>query len=149
MPIPILPVNVPSDDNSGQQLQQETPQYTGINYDMLSGFVKSNNEKKMKLSNSDASLLFTFWREGSVENEFVVVPERFSNSDVLRLKTLGFVVGDDTSKVRLTDRAREVIKTLVLHEENNFISNRVHKPYNEILAEQNKPGNIRLALDNK
>jgi hypothetical protein len=132
----------------------DTPEYTGINIDMLSGVIRAQPNNNVKVSNSDASLLFKFWQEakpikqGRVES--MQVPEKFSNNDILRLKALGFVVGDDTEVVKLTQRARGIIKSIVLSEENSFESTRVHKPYNEILADSNKANNgIRLALDEK
>jgi hypothetical protein len=154
MPIPIMPMSTPPPPG-GSGVPQERPDYSSLDYNLLSGLVRNNKVAvEKKLSDSDASLLFRFWQEGRVRKangvETVEVPERFSNSDVLRLKALGFVVGDDTKVVKFTERAKSVINTLVLSEENSFKATRVHKPYNEILAEQD-PSNktIRLALDKK
>ena len=151
MPVPILPVNVRKNDDGGGPFQ-EGSDYVGINVDLLQGIVTTQSKRATKVSDSDASLLFRFWQEGKTvkqgSSESVQVPERFSNSDVLRLKALGFVVGDDTKVVKLTARAKEVVKTIVLSEENALDSVRVSKPYNEILADaEKKSGSIRLALD--
>ena len=73
----------------------------------------------------------------AASDESISVPKLFSNNDILRLKTLGLLSGDDET-VRLTARGREVIKTLVLNEENQFGSRRAHKPYTEILAEMQR-----------
>lgn len=154
MPIPIMPMNTPPPQD-GVGIPQEDPQYNAIDYSHLSGLVRdTSNKAEKKVSDTDASLLFRFWQEGRVKKvngvESVEVPERFSNSDVLRLKALGFVVGDDTKVVKFTERAKSVINTLVLSEENRFNATRVHKPYNEILAEQDKSNKtIRLALDKR
>lgn len=155
MPVPILPMNVRRDDNDESRNRMTEIDYQSINIEVLDGIVKSRPaNKNSKVSDSDASLLFRFWQEGkAVKNgstESVQVPERFSNSDVLRLKALGFVVGDDSKVVKLTQRAKDVIKTIVLSEENSFDSTRISKPYSEILAETKKrSGSIRLALDDK
>jgi antitoxin component YwqK of YwqJK toxin-antitoxin module len=150
MPVPIMPVNVPSGDDGRKGPVQESPEYIGINYELLQGIVRKNQAKQeMKVSSSDASLLFSFWQKGREVDGAVEVPEEFSNNDVLRLKALGFVVGDETRSVKMTARAKEVIKNIVLNEENSFESARVHKPYEEILADNAKKGNIRLALEKK
>ena len=153
MPIPISPMNMRRDDDS--RPVGDSPDYMGIDVNMLSGVIRTPEPKGVKVSNSDASLLFKFWQEGEVIKqgsvETINVPEKFSNNDILRLKALGFVVGDDTKVVKLTERAKGVIKSIILNEENHFESMRVHKPYNEILAKQKegKEGGIRLALDDK
>jgi hypothetical protein len=153
MPVPILPMNFKKDDDTREIVEQ--PDYMGINVDMLSGVIRTQqSQSNIKVSDSDASLLFKFWQEGKVTKqgsvESIEVPDKFSQNDILRLKALGFLVGDDTKVVKLTQRAKGVIKTIVLNEENRFESARVHKPYNEILAENNKKkSNIRLALEDK
>jgi len=144
-------MNVSKKDDNGHV--GDVADYQGINIDLLQGIVTNQaNSCNRKVSNSDASLLFKFWQEGKTvkqgNTESVHVPERFSNSDILRLKALGFVVGDDTKVVKLTQRAKDIIKTIVLNEENALNSTRVSKPYNEILADaEKKSGSIRLALD--
>ncbi len=153
MPVPIVPMNA-GGGLGGSSIVGDVPEYNGINVDMLSGLVKTQPSKNVKVSNSDASLLFKFWQEGNPvkqgDTESIKVPEKFSNNDVLRLKALGFVVGDDTKVVKLTQRARSVIKTIVLNEENSLEATRIHKPYNEILADSGKSNaGIRLALDDK
>jgi len=153
MPVPIMPVNVPSDsDKKGPP--QGDPDYVGINYELLQGIVQRNQSApSQKISSSDASLMFSFWKNSSavesLQDAAVRVPEDFDNRDLLRLKALGFVAGDDTEVVKVTARGREVIKNIVLNEENAFVSNRVHKPYEEILADNAKKGQIRLALEKK
>ena len=153
MPIPISPMNVRKDDDSNRDIA-DPADYSGINYDLLRGIIRTHNSNSnVKVSNSDASLLFKFWQSGKIEkvghDEVINVPEKFSNNDILRLKALGFVVGDEVDRVKLTARAKDVIKTLVLNEENSFESARVHKPYNEILADNTNSGQVRLALDKK
>lgn len=154
MPVPIVPMNVKKDDDKNTNIG-DGADYVGIDVGMLSGVIRNPSQKNVKVSDSDASLLFKFWQEGKVTKsgsvESVDVPDRFSNNDVLRLKALGFVVGDDTKTVKLTQRAKDVIKNIVLNEENSFESKKVHKPYNEIIAKNREraEGGVRLALDDK
>jgi hypothetical protein len=149
MPVPITPVNVPRRD--GDRQAELPPDYIGINYELLQGIVQENKAKsQVKVSDSDAGLLFKFWQNSQEVGDSVKVPHEFTNNDVLRLKALGFVAGDDTKIVRFTERGREVIKNIVLSEENAFVSTRVHKPYEEILADRQKSkGHVRLALEKK
>lgn len=156
MPVPIMPVNVPSNDDERKSAPQEAPEYVGINYELLQGIVRRNQSaQSQKVSSSDASLMFNFWKNSSSAGDeaagdpSVRVPEDFDNRDLLRLKALGFVAGDDTEVVKVTARGKEVIKNIVLNEENAFVSSRVHKPYEEILADNAKKGQIRLALEKK
>lgn len=157
MPVPIMPVNVPSgDENRKNTPPQEDPQYMGVNYELLQGIVRKNRtEQDVRVSSSDASLMFNFWKNSaavsvaSSEDPAVRVPASFDNRDLLRLKALGFVAGDDTDVVKVTARGKEVIKNIVLNEENALVSGRVHKPYEEILADNAKKGQIRLALEKK
>lgn len=154
MPVPILPMNAKDDDKRPRNLA-DPADYDGVDVGLLQGLLRSQNtSQNIKISDSDASLLFKFWKEGKVvegNTNSVEVPDEFSNNDVLRLKALGFVAGNDTKVVKFTQRAKDVIKTLVLNEENALDSNKVEKPYNEIIAEneKRKSGGIRLALDSK
>jgi hypothetical protein len=150
MPSPIIPIGYPA------RQQAETPSspediHSGIDVSILGGIIKSDAAKKnIKLSDSEASLLFRVWREsGESMGDTLDLPDTVSNSDVLRLKTLGLVVGEDTRKVKFTQRAKQVIKTIVLNEENAFESKRVHKPYGQILADSEKIGKMRFALGKK
>jgi hypothetical protein len=117
---------------------------------MLSGLLPntSTKQKNVKVSNSDASFLFNFWKNSDITKDGDVnkYPEHFSNSDILRLKALGFVSGEDSLK--FTGRGKEVIKYIVLNEENNFLGDKVDKPYTEILAKMDakKKQRVRLAL---
>jgi hypothetical protein len=150
MPVPITPIGnqPPAADDSGSHSEDF---HSGIDFAHLGEIVKTESSKRaVKLSDSEASLLFKVWREsGSSSDETLEIPDTVSNSDILRLKTLGLVAGGDVRRVKFTERARQVIKTIVLNEENTFESMRVHKPYNQILAENAKKGQVRLALDKK
>jgi hypothetical protein len=147
MPVPIVPTGtVPRQNDSDKDA---VPQLgSGIDVSLLGGILKTEESKKtVKLSDSEASLLFRVWRESSeMGDDMVQIPDTVSSSDVLRLKTLGLVSGDEVNRVKFTTRAKQVIKTIVLNEENYFESTRVHKPYNQILADSNKSKGMRLAL---
>jgi len=126
----------------------DLPTYPQIDIGMLSGLMPKPAKDNKKVSSSDAGLLFRFWKnadEGELDS--YTVPKCFSNGDVLRLKTMGFLAGD-TDVVKLTSRGKEVIKNIVLNEENAYESTRVHKPYTEILAEMDKArkAGIKTAL---
>jgi len=147
MPIPIMPNHMPV--NTDRSPSGASPaQYQQIDVGMLSSFMPTPAQDNKKVSSNDAGLLFRFWKNADEQdNESFTVPKCFSNSDVLRLKTLGFLSGD-LEIVKLTSRGREVIKNIVLNEENAFESIRVHKPYTEILAEMDRArkSGIRTAL---
>jgi len=124
------------------------PTYPQIDIGMLSNLMPAPAKDNKKVSSNDASLLFRFWKNADEgEPDSYEVPKCFSNSDVLRLKSMGFLAGD-TDVVKLTSRGKEVIKNIVLNEENAYESTRVHKPYTEILAEmdRSRKAGIKTAL---
>jgi RNA-splicing ligase RtcB len=54
------------------------------------------------------------------------------------LKASGLIVGDD-KEIHFTNRAANIIKTMVLGEQNSFGKQSIKKPYSIILAEQLRP----------
>jgi len=136
MPVPIAPMSgMPND----RRPAQDPPAYEGLDWSLLGGVVRnSDSGRPTKVSNSDASLLFTFWKtsEATIKagHDVRIVPKGFSNSDLLRLKALGFIHGD-TEAVSFTERGTEVVKNLVLSEGSTLDKTKVQKPYSEILAE--------------
>lgn len=149
MPVPIIPSGKSIGNSSeANNLPKQNELTSGVDLSMLGEIVKSESSKNnMKLSDSEASLLFRVWRDSDdSDNDNIIVPDTISSSDILRLKTLGLVCGDDIKKVKFTQRAKHVIKSLVLNEENSFESKRIHKPYGQILADSEKKGKMRLAL---
>jgi len=149
MPVPIIPVGNPPKEE--KPIYDAEGIYSGIDFKMLGDIVHAENSKRsIKLSDNEASLLFRVWRESrTVDGDALDVADTVSNSDILRLKTLGLVSGSDTRRVKFTDRAKTVINTLVLNEENSFESMRVHKPYSAIMADNHNKGKVRLALDRR
>lgn len=149
MPVPIVPNHVPMRGDEQGPPGVEPPNYQQIDVGMLSNLLPRPRKEQNKVSSNDASLLFRFWKNADEgDDESFTVPPCLSNSDVLRLKSLGFLSGD-TDIVKMTARGREVIKNIVLNEENAYESTRVHKPYTEILAEMDaaKKAGIRTALE--
>ena len=149
MPVPIVPNHMPTQDAPQGPPGIEPPAYQQIDVGMLSNLLPKPKKDNQKVSSSDAGLLFRFWKNADEgEDESYTVPQCFSNSELLRLKSMGFLSGD-TDVVKLTARGKEVIKNIVLNEENAYESTRVHKPYTEILAEMDaaKKAGIRTALE--
>jgi hypothetical protein len=151
MPVPIAPMNNYYTQEAPREMT-EPADYMSINWSMLDGLVpeKSGSSKnKTKISSSDASFLFKFWKESDNDGSSILSnSEKFNNSDVLRLKALGFVSGE-TDDLKFTERAKEVIKNIVLSQNNDLLKGKVDKPYTEILAEMDarKKSGIRLSMD--
>ena len=152
MPIPIMPMSAPKGD---APVAVERSQYFPIDITQIRGIVRVTDQTPdLKVSNSDASLLFSFWKNSQniKQNgvEAVRVPREFPAGDILRLKALGFICGD-TDVVKFTDRGRGVIRDLALNENSQVDNNRVEKSYTEILAEQKRAasGGPRLSVGKK
>jgi len=138
MPIPIRPAN--SSDSGFSN-------YFPVNMDLLQNDLWTNASlKKTALVNDgDADVLFYIWKNSSVisnneevENKTYRIKDNVKKEDVLKLKASGLIVGDD-KEIRFTNRAANIIKTMVLGEQNSFGKQSIKKPYSIILAEQLKP----------
>lgn len=128
MPVPIKLITDKRKDNSG------------IDYSFL--FNSPSPEKKIvSASNKDASLLFELWSQGEkdgITDSIKILPSaNITSKDILRLKSLGFIVGD-VSEVRFTRKGKMVITTMALGEVSQFEKNRKQKNYTEILASMSK-----------
>jgi len=149
MPVPIVPVNIRPKEEP--RPLTEPGQYHSLDWAQLDGVVnsKTDNAALKKVSDSDAGLFFKFWKETGVgDNEVLQIDgNTWSDSDILRLKALGFIAGG-TESAHYTSRGKEIIRNMVLSEQNSFSDQRVEKPYSEILAEMDKrkKQGIRLAL---
>ena len=138
MPVPIMRVPDKQKDYN-----------TSIDYSFL-----LNNpvpqKKTVVASNQDASMLFELWENGEkVDDTIKINPSpNVTAKDILRLKTLGFLVGD-LSAVKFTRKGKIVITTMALGEKSQFEKNREPKKYTEILASMNKRGKkgFRTASD--
>lgn len=109
-----------------------------IDLSVLNDYVSLSPPKNkiVTASDKDADLLLNLWQKKSESSDEISVGE-IDNSDILRLKTIGFLTGD-VKKVKFTPRARAVITTMVLNEPNRFSNMKQPKSYNEILAAQSK-----------
>ena len=141
MPIPIRPVN---DFALTPQDQPDRGQFM-IDLDTLSRAVSFDPAPTKKASSMpeasdfDADSLFALWQEVEIESndaEFDI-PEKFSQSDVLRLKASGLIAGD-LHVVKLTPAGKGIIRALVLSEENSYAKKSVRKPYSQIMADHKR-----------
>lgn len=113
---------------------------TAIDYSFL--FNNPIPQKKTVVaSNKDASLLFELWASGEkVDDTIRIKPSKnITSKDILRLKTLGFLIGD-LNTVKFTRKGKLVITTMALGETSQFEKNKESKTYTEILASMNKRG---------
>ena len=139
MPIPIKP-------NSPDKAQKEAGDNFLIDYNVFLSQIPGalNPPKQSKLiavaSDKDASLLLELWAtaERKEENIFKVGKEvKISKNDLIRLKSHGLITGG-VDEVKLTDKGRSIITTMVLGENNNFLKDKKEKKYTEILASMDK-----------
>jgi hypothetical protein len=142
MPVPIKPI---SDEG-----------YSGNISNMDYSFLITDNitppQKKIVASDKDADLLFKIWEIGKSQGDNTIclgADSDISQTDLLRLKSKGFLVGD-SEKIKLTKRGRVVITTMALGEPNKFEVARRPKKYTEILASMDKRGKrgYRMASEN-
>jgi hypothetical protein len=98
-------------------------------------------KKTVVASNQDASLLFELWKNGeTIEDTVKINPSpSVTARDILRLKTLGFLMGD-LQTIKFTRKGKMVITTMALGEKSQFENKREPKSYTEILASMNKRG---------
>jgi len=141
MPVPIRPLI----DQRGEQGQQGSL-LSNIDFSTLLDFdLSPKKSKEVYASNKDAAILFQLWAESEKPQNGIVKVQYSNNitkSDVIRLKTQGFITGG-VEEVAFTKKGRKVITTMALGETNKFEGQRQEKPYSEILAsmnKRNKPG---------
>lgn len=129
MPVPIMRVPDKQQDKN-----------TAIDYSFLLNTPVAS-KKTVVASNKDASLLFELWANGETVDDTIKIKStpNITSKDILRLKTLGFLVGDVTA-VKFTRKGKLVITTMALGEKSEFEKNREQKSYTEILASMNKRG---------
>lgn len=128
MPVPIMKVPDNKQDNSNS-----------IDYSfLLSSPIPER--KTVVASNKDASLLFELWSNGEkIDDSIKINSKDITSNDILRLKTLGFLIGDANS-VKFTKKGKMVITTMSLGEQSQFDKKRQNKSYTEILASMDKRG---------
>ena len=138
MPMPIRPSN---SSDSGLN------SYFPVNMEMLQDDLLANTllKKTALASDGEADILFNIWKNSSVvnkeneiEKKIYSVGKNVNKNDLLKLKASGLIIGDD-KKIRFTNRAANIIKTMVLGEQNSFGKQSIKKPYSIVLAEQKAP----------
>jgi hypothetical protein len=111
--------------------------FSGIDYSFLKniGPVKKNGLEVLA-SNNDADLLVEIWNETEkVGDEIYKLKEssKISKDDIQRLKQRG-LISEDNQKLSFTNRAKTIITTMALGENNKFLKDQKSKKYTEILA---------------
>lgn len=137
MPIPIKPIRDNGDTYNGLSFQ--------VDFSMLVNRIpeiKAISDKRIvTASDGDAKILMEIWTNAEKENDFYKISKdiKVSYKDIMRLKTNGLLTGTN-EKVQLTDRARSVIRMMVLGESNKFLKGKKDKSYTEIMASMDKRG---------
>lgn len=92
----------------------------------------------LSIGDSDAEILMNLWSKGTRigENKYSI-PNDFSSRQIAKLKVGGLVLVDG-NRFEFTQKAKNVIKTMVLGEQNKFMEKRQKKPYSMILAESKR-----------
>ena len=142
MPIPLRP-NGNGVDNGASF---PSSGYLSINPSQLSDFINiSPLITREAAGDKDAGILYSLWEKSTmtkgadrIKDRVYTLPGDFSQNEILRLKTSGFLVKADQG-VSFTEKAEQVIQTMVLGEENSFHKDSVKKPYSMILAEAKSP----------
>ena len=102
-----------------------------------------------KLADKDAADLMKIWLSAKkIDNEtFEVKNVDLDNNTLIRLKSRGLISGG-TEKIKFTSKAKTVISTMALGENNDFLKNKKEKSYTEILASMDKRGKkgYRIAM---
>jgi len=132
MPIPIM--SIP--DNDREDKPNTTMDYSFLFEHPITA------KKKVIASNRDAELLFDLWSKGikgDYQDSIKVDLSVISSSDIMRLKTKGFVTGG-SDEIKFTSRGKVVISTMALGENSKFDDKKEEKSYTEILAHNSKRG---------
>ena len=113
---------------------------TSIDYSFLLN-TPVPEKKTVVASNKDASLLFELWENGEQMDDTIKIKPspNVTARDILRLKTLGFLMGD-INTVKFTRKGKMVITTMSLGETSQFEKRKEKKSYTEILANMSKKG---------
>jgi len=142
MPTPLRPNNSDNDQSGYFDMSLESLQ--------SSIFASPLGLRQAGMPDKVADALFEFWDrsspvggEGS-DVEFKI-PDGYPQEKVLMLKTENLVFGD-ANVVKLTEKAKAAITTMILAEENNVKRGAVKKPYSVLLAESKMPRRSRLAF---
>ena len=115
---------------------------SGIDYSFLQGIPAKKNGLQVLASNKDADLLVEFWNEAEKideDNYKIKANSKMSTDVIQRLKYQGLVSGDN-QKLSFTNRAKSIITTMALGENNKFLKEQKTKKYTEILASMSVKG---------
>lgn len=148
MPVPIIPQNVDYLINKERESQIPPLDYNRIDVDDLAHMFseRKNLQEIVKVGTFEAGLLFRLWKDSASSSDDIDVPHTFTNDDILRLKASGLISGD-TEHVKMTQRGKEVIKTMVLTETNALEKSSKNKSYDQRKAETRISGGPRLAVN--
>ena len=116
-------------------------QNTNIDYSFLLKRVDDASKRTVTASNRDADLLMDIWKLGNKKDNttFDVKELDLTQRDLMRLKQIGLVAGNKQELV-LTEKGKNIIKTMTLGESNRFGMERKQKSYTEIMASISKKG---------
>lgn len=113
-----------------------------VDYSFLAKSLPEKSSKKIvTASDSDAKTLMEIWEKAEKDGAYFKISSKIDVSyrDIMRLKTNGLLTGTN-DRVQLTERAKQVIKTMVLGENNAFLKSQKQKSYTEIMASMDKRG---------
>ena len=133
MPVPIRPIR----DNEDKR------DYNGLimDYSFLTNIPQENSKRIVEASNTDADTIVEIWTKADrvSENTYSIKNSNISNSDIVRLKSKGFISANG-DEISFTSRGKTIITTMALGENNAFLNGQNKKSYKEILASMDKKG---------
>lgn len=120
--------------------------YFSFGPSQLTDFINlSSPMTKEAAGDAEAGSLFDLWKISTItkgadriKDRVYDIPKNFDQNELMRLKTSGLLIKRDNG-IGFTDKAEQIIQTMVLGEENSFQKSAVDKPYSLILAEIKAP----------
>jgi hypothetical protein len=140
MAIPIIPI---SHKENKAPSAQSFSSFFNSSLDYLSNSIdnkEQNGNRKVEASNKDADSLLKIWINGTKTQNGtfdVKAVKEITSSEIDSLKRNGFITVAN-EKISFTNRAKLVITTMCLGENNNFLKNKKNVSYKEILASMDK-----------
>lgn len=153
MPTPIRMI----DNRSGNEGKKEFPvsllDISGIATLLQNSFFAV--PASLSISNVEAESLFGLWKGSSIKSSSLNIESKiysasleFSDHKLGSLSKSGFITLGDNGQFCFTGKGVEIIRTLILAEQNRFSRAVIKKPYSLILAESKTPkrkSNLALA----
>lgn len=128
MPLPIRPISLSK--------EKQEP----IDYSFLLSSPANSPLTTKTASNQDANLLMSFWKKiKNIENTENIKMSSVNKKEFESLKAKGYLDGT-AENYSFTAKGKNVIKVMVLAEDNNFLKSKKPKTYLEILASNKKKG---------